>query len=97
MRVGLVGDFDEIKLELLRQGAGLGNRVDARFGDVVPDQTDLRNLDLVVDPQFVLIFFRTAGLVAVRLRSRRLRSVRRCDRAFLLLVKYWASSSRMAS
>ena len=87
MRVGLVGDFDEIKLEFLRQGAGLGDRVDTRLGDVVPDQADLGNLDLTIDPQFVLIFFRTAGLVAVRLRSRRLRSVRRCDRAFLLLVK----------
>ena len=87
VRVGLVGDLDEIKFEFLRQGPCLGDRVDARLGNVVPDQADLLNRDLVIDLQFILIFFRTALLVAVRLRSRRLRSVRRCDSSFLLFVK----------
>ena len=84
MRIGLVGDFDEIEFKLAGQVPGFGDRIDPRLGNVVTHEPDLGHRDLIVDPELVLIFFRTGLLGAVRLRSRRLGSVRCCDKAFLL-------------
>jgi len=82
-RVGLGADFDQIELELLSQGTGLGDGIDALLRDVLPDKTYLRSGDLLVDVQFVFTLLRSRGegrFLSFRLEARRLRSVRRCDK-----------------
>jgi hypothetical protein len=82
-RIGLRTDLNQVEFELFRQGAGLGDGVDALLGDVLPDETYLRSGDLLVDVQFVLTLLRSRGesrFLSFRFEARGLRSVRRCDK-----------------
>ena len=82
-RIGFGTDFDQVEFELLSQGTGLGNGIDALFGNVFSDKTYLRSGDLLVDVQFVLTLLRSRGesrFLSFRFEARGLRSVRRCDK-----------------
>ena len=54
-RVCLGGNLDQVKLHLVSHLHCCRNGIDARFRNVVTDETHLRCPDLVIDVQFILV------------------------------------------
>ena len=55
-RISLGADLNQVKLHLVGHLQGLGDRIDARLGNVVTDKTDLRSKYLLIYVQFILRF-----------------------------------------
>ena len=74
-RIRLRTYLHQVKFEFISEFERFGRRVDSRLGDIVPNESDLRYSDLVIDSQaaFVLLlsWSRTALLRSWTLRARR--------------------------
>ena len=78
--IGLGTDFNQIEAELIRYSQSPGYRVYPLLRDIVPDKAYLRSGNPLVDIEFVLVRLGLARIrSAVRLGTRRFRSVRCCD------------------
>ena len=85
--IGLGADLHQIKFELIGNLHRLRDGIDALLRDIVPDKTNLRSGYLLIDSEFILVLLLKARIrfaAFSRFRAGRLRSVRRCDKAFSL-------------
>ena len=60
-RIGLVGNLDQIEVEVASKGESLGQRLDADLFPVGPDESDLPGADPIVDPRLVVVRWRSYG------------------------------------